>query len=107
MTLLWSRVEGLGQQGLTELNENERWARSAVRPALASIEDFTKLAAALAAGVEDGTIVLTEAEKQGLFLALQMFEIQADRLKLQLPGPDDRQARGRPRLESQGPLALS
>jgi hypothetical protein len=73
------------------LTLHERWARAAVGPALACIEEFTELAAGLAAGVEDGTIVLTDAEKRGLSLALQAFEIQADRLRLELP--DSRPAR--------------
>ena len=61
---------------------------SAVRRALETIEEFAELAADLAAKVEDGTLTLSEEDKRGLGLALQIFEIQADRLRLQLPGPD-------------------
>lgn len=73
----------------------DQWVRSAVRSAGESIEAFTLLAAELAAGVEDGTVVLTEADKQSLLVALQMFGIQADRLRLQLPGHEEVSARKR------------
>ena len=68
---------------------NDHWARPAVRSAVKSIEEFTDLAAQLAAGVEDGTIVLTEKEKRRLQLTLQMFEVQAGRLRLGLPCHDE------------------
>lgn len=60
-----------------------------MRSAVKAIEEFTDLAAQLAAGVEDGTIVLTEKEKRRLQLTLQMFEVQAGRLRLGLPCHDE------------------
>ena len=67
------------------MKANAKWSKSAVGPSLKAIQDFTKEAQRLAAHVEDGTVKLTDEEKLGLELALQAFETQADRLRLQLP----------------------
>lgn len=70
-----------------KLEDSAKWSKGAVGPLLKAIEDFTKEARRLAAHIEDGTIELTEEEKRGLLLALQAFEVQADLIRLELPGP--------------------